>query len=262
MKPSGIITFITDFGLTDPYAGAVRGVILSIHREAVLADISHEIPRGNVCEASRVLMDSYKYFPAGTVHLTVVDPGVGGGRRAIAAASGSHFFVGPDNGVFWPVIKDPGSVIVHLNRPRFFLPEVSATFHGRDIFAPVAARVSKGEDMLSMGDAVTDPVKLDLPEPFISSGKLHGRIMRFDHFGNLISNLKRGTVEEFLGPAAPAIRFGSVELREISVTYSSVEQGKMLALFGGSGFLEIAVNGGSAVRLLHPEDPEIIIEKA
>jgi len=260
-KPSGIITLTTDFGRTDPYAGAVKGVILSINRQAVLVDISHDIPRGSVPEASWVLMESCKYFPAGTVHLAVVDPGVGGGRRAIAAASGGHFFVGPDNGIFWPALKNPGSVTVDLNNPRYFCRDVSSTFHGRDIFAPVAAWISKGEDIRSMGGIISDPVRLEPREPFVSGGKLHGRTVRADHFGNLISNFSRETIEGFLGAASPVIRIGSMELHEISATYSSVPKGKVLALFGSSGFLEIAVNGGSAARRLNPEDPGIIIEK-
>jgi len=262
MKPSGIITLTTDFGRTDPYAGAVKGVILSINRDAVLVDISHDIPRGSVAEASWALMECYGFFPPGTVHLAVVDPGVGGERRAVAAASGGHFFVGPDNGVFWPAIRRPGSVTVHLNNPRYFLPVVSSTFHGRDIFAPVAARLSRGEDINSIGDIIVDPVKLEMPEPFISSGKLHGRIIRSDHFGNLISNLGRKAVTGFLETAAPVIRIGSTEIRGISSTYSSVPPGAALALFGSSGRLEIAVNGGSAAVLLNPEDREIIIKKS
>jgi hypothetical protein len=261
MKPSGIITLTTDFGRTDPYAGSVKGVILSINRKAVLVDISHDIPRGSVPEASWALMESHKYFPAGTVHLAVVDPGVGGDRRAIAAVSGGHFFVGPDNGILWPAIRDPGSVTVHLNNPRYFLPHVSSTFHGRDIFAPVAAWLSKGEDIRSMGVLVNDPVKVELQEPIISSGKLHGMIIRTDHFGNLITNLGRETVKGFLGTSPPVIRIGSIELTEISLTYSSVPEGGILALFGSSGCLEIAVNGGSAAGRLNPEDQEIIVEK-
>lgn len=262
MKPSGIITLTTDFGLADPYVGMVKGVILSINRRALLVDISHDIPRGSVAGASRLLADSYRYFPAGTVHLAVADPGVGGSRRAIAAASGGHFFVGPDNGLFWPVLQSPDSIIVHLNRPRFFLPDVSPTFHGRDIFAPVAARLSKGEDILSMGEAVNDPVRLELPEPSICAGRLQGRVVRTDRFGNLVSNLERDTVLGFLGAERPVIRIGSMEVREISLTYSSVPEGSILALFGSSGFLEIAVNGGSAARALNHEGPDIVVEKA
>lgn len=262
MKPSGIITLTTDFGRTDPYAGAVKGVILSINRQAVLVDISHEIQRGSVAEASLALMESYKYFPPGTVHLSVVDPGVGGSRRAIAAASGGHFFVGPDNGIFWPVLKDPGSVTVHLDRPQYFLPEVSSTFHGRDIFAPVAARLSQSADIRSLGSIIDDPVRLELPEPHVSSGKLQGRIIRTDHFGNLITNLGRDTVHSFLETKPPVIRIGPLELTEISPTYSSVPEGAILALFGSSGRLEIAVNGGSAAACIKPEGTDIIIEKA
>ena len=171
MKPSGIITLTTDFGRTDPYAGAVRGVILSINRQAVLVDISHDIPRGSVAEASWALMESFKYFPQGTVHLAVVDPGVGGGRRPIAALCGGHFFVGPDNGLFWPVLERPCAMIVRLNNPRYFLPEVSSTFHGRDIFAPAAAWLSRGEDIRCLGGVIDDPVRLEMQEPVRLLGK-------------------------------------------------------------------------------------------
>lgn len=261
MEPSGIITLTTDFGGADPYAGAVKGVILSINRKAVLVDISHDIPRGSVAEASWALMESFKYFPQGTVHLAVVDPGVGGGRRPIAALCGGHFFVGPDNGLFWPVLERPCSTTVHLNNPRYFLPEVSSTFHGRDIFAPAAAWLSRGEDIRCLGSAIDDPVRLEMPGPVFSSGKLRGRIVRADHFGNLITNLGRETVIGFLGAKPPVVRIGSMELTEISLTYSSVPEGAVLALFGSSGYLEIAVNGGSAAARLSREDPDVIIER-
>ncbi len=152
MKPSGIITLTTDFGLTDPYVAMMKGVILSINPTAKIIDITHLIGAGSISQAAAVIQEIYPYFPQGTIHVAVVDPGVGTERRLLALEAKSHFFVGPDNGVFWPVLmNDQNSRLVHLTETKYFLPHVTKTFHGREIFAPVAAYLSLGIPLEGMG---------------------------------------------------------------------------------------------------------------
>ena len=258
MGACGIITLITDFGLGDSYAGALKGAILCVNPRAVLVDINHNIPRGSIADAAMAVLENYAFFPPGTVHLAVVDPGVGSRRRPIAAEGGGYFFVGPDNGVLWPVIDKLQARAVHLTDPRYFRKQISTTFHGRDIFGPVAAWISAGADISSMGPAIADPVRLETEEPFVEGGRLHGRIIRADVFGNLVSNLRRETVLKFIGHGQPHIRVGGLELFHIHRTYSSVPEGTLLALFGSSGLLEVAVNGGSAAQSLAPDQPKDI----
>ena len=146
MKAAGVVTLITDFGLSDPYVGIMKGVILTINPHASIVDISHQIKMGHITQAAYFLLESYRFFPKGTVHIAVVDPGVGGGRRPILLETQNHFFVGPDNGLFWPIITSHQQIkIIHLTERKYFLPDVSHTFHGRDVFAPVAAYLIKSK---------------------------------------------------------------------------------------------------------------------
>ncbi|MBW1868490.1 MAG: SAM-dependent chlorinase/fluorinase [Deltaproteobacteria bacterium] len=200
MKRSGLITLLTDFGLEDPYAGMMKGVILAVNPDARIIDISHHIKAGSITRAAGMIRETYPYFPEGTVHVTVVDPGVGGKRRAIILMAQSHLFVGPDNGIFWPIINLHQDIkIIHITETKYFLPDVSNTFHGRDIFAPVAAHLSKGADPLEMGPTISDPVKLPLPASHQKGGTLYGQVVSVDHFGNLITNIHRKEIEEFAG---------------------------------------------------------------
>ncbi|MBW1944438.1 MAG: SAM-dependent chlorinase/fluorinase [Deltaproteobacteria bacterium] len=247
LKPSGIITLLTDFGLEEPYAGIMKGVILSIHPHARLIDITHQAAPGSVSGAALLIKETYPFFPAGTVHLAVVDPGVGGVRRAIAVETDDHFFVGPDNGIFWPIIAGAESAkIINLTESRYFLPEVSNTFHGRDIFAPVAAHLSRGVDPLKTGAPIDDPVELPLHEPREKDGVLIGEVVRADHFGNLITNIRREMLEKFLGAGRPVIRVGELEVEGLAGSYSEKGEGEPLAVIGSSGHLEISVNLGRA----------------
>ena len=247
MKPSGIITLLTDFGFEGPYVAAMKGVILSIHPGARLIDITHQVTPGDVCRAALLLQEAVPFFPPGTIHLAVVDPGVGSRRRAMAAAAADGFFVGPDNGIFWPVLEDAGSAeIINLTESRYFLPRVSHTFHGRDIFAPAAAHLSLGLAIRRMGPAMEDPVRLDFPKPRLAGGVLTGEVLRADRFGNLITNIDQKTLADFTGVAPPLVRVGGLEIEGLVGSYSEKPEGELLALIGSSGRLEISVNRGRA----------------
>lgn len=247
MKPSCIITLLTDFGIVDPYLAMMKGVILSINPDAVIIDISHSIMTGGIAQAAEIIRETYPFFPKGTVHVAVVDPGVGSERRLLGVEAGGHFFVGPDNGVFWPVIKDSEeAVIIGLTESRYFLPHVTSTFHGREIFAPVAAHLSSGENLLQMGPRIYDPVKINVPSPYTMDNTLHGEVTRIDNFGNLITNIRQHVLEDFLKNTHPFIRVGDLEIRKLNKTYLDVEEGEPLALINSSGLLEIAVNLGRA----------------
>jgi hypothetical protein len=247
VKVCGVITLTTDFGLSDPYVGIMRGVILSINPEARLIDISHQIRAGDILHAGSLIQEAYHFFPKGTVHVGVVDPGVGTNRRPIAIEIDSHVFVGPDNGLFWPIITNhEDTKIIHLTERNYFLPQVSRTFHGRDIFAPVAAHLSLGLDMLEMGRTISDPTPLRLPTPQQKGDILYGQVIREDHFGNLITNIYRKDLERFLGQNRPIIRIENFIIEGVSNTYSEAAVGEALALIGSSNLLEIAVNLGRA----------------
>ena len=254
MIPSGIITLTTDFGRHDPYVAMMKGVILSINRDARIVDITHQIAAGSIGEGAWILKDSHRYFPSGTVHVAVVDPGVGGRRRPIALVTEDYFFVGPDNGLFWPVIETEGHCdVIRLTDKRYWMTQISATFHGRDIFAPVAAHLSQGVDPFLMGEKIDDPMPLPVPLPRKESNALVGEILRIDHFGNLITNITRDHLDPFLESKGLTIRIGGLALAKVSTTYSDVSEGQPLALIGSSNALEIAVNGGNAAHDLGEE---------
>jgi S-adenosyl-L-methionine hydrolase (adenosine-forming) len=262
MKPSGIITLLTDFGLADPYVAMMKGVILSINPDAVLVDISHAIPVGRIVHGAEMIMDSYPFFPKGTVHLVVVDPGVGSGRRLLGIEVNGHFFVGPDNGIFSPLIKDRrDAVIINLTGKKHFLPHVTTTFHGRDILAPVAGQLSQGEHLSGMGEQIHDPVKISFPSFHITDNVLYGEITRVDNFGNIITSIHRKELEGFLKNEDPVISVGDLELRRISSTYLDVEEGEPLALINSSEMLEIAVNLGRAFEFAGIRKEELIGSK-
>jgi len=248
VKPSGMVTLLTDFGLKDPYVAMMKGVILSVNPTARIIDISHLVTTAGVAQAAQILYDTYPYFPEGTVHVAVVDPGVGTQRRPILAVARSHLFVGPDNGVLWPIIETCDEAeIIHLTEARYFLPHVSHTFHGRDIFAPVAGHLSQGVDPFDMGPVIYDPIHLKYPAPYQKEGSLYGQIVQVDHFGNLITNIRAEELQEFLKGSILLVRIGDLNIEGIEQTYAQTAAGEPLALFGSSGYLEIAVNRGRAV---------------
>lgn len=264
MKPS-IITLLTDFGTRDHYVASMKGVILTLNPRCTLVDMTHQVTPHDVEEAAFLLANSYSCFPKGTIHLCVVDPGVGSPRRAILMMAGDHFFVGPDNGLFTLVAwREKIEGVIALTHPRFFLPSVSATFHGRDIFAPVAAHLSLGVKPQAFGSRMEDWVKLRVPQPTRREEKLLGEIIHIDAFGNLITNVREQGLSEFIRGGSPVIRVGRRTLRGIRKGYWEGKTSEPMALIGSSGFLEISIRGGNAqkaLRLKKGDKIQIAIEK-
>lgn len=247
MDVSGVITLTTDFGCSDPYVGIMKGVILSINSQARMVDISHQIRPGSIRQAAAVFEEAYPFFPGGTVHVVVVDPGVGGSRRPIIIETERYFFVGPDNGIFWPVFNSNHKAkVIHLTEDNYFLPKISHTFHGRDIFAPVAAHLSRGVSPLDMGRPIRDLVPLKSPKVQQDEGVLSGQVIRVDHFGNLITNITQEDLVRFLGHSLPVITVGCLTIETLSKTFAERKPNQALALIGSSDRLEIAVNLGRA----------------
>jgi S-adenosylmethionine hydrolase len=251
---SGIITLTTDFGEADPYVAMIKGVILSINPDARIVDTTHQVRAGSIQEGASIIREAYGYFPSGSVHVGVIDPGVGGKRRAIAMMCDNHFFVGPDNGLFWPVMETQEQVdVIHLTKKRYWMDRISIVFHGRDIFAPVAAHLSLGADPFLLGEPVDNPSTLAYPLPSRNNSDLVGEVIRVDHFGTIITNITREHLSSSLTSKGLIIRIGSLVLEKISTTYSDVPEGQPVALIGSSGNLEIAVNRGRAMDYLGKE---------
>lgn len=247
---NGVIALITDFGTSDGYAGTMHGVILDLNPAARIVDLSHDVAPQDVQQAAYILYAAYPYFPAGSVFVVVVDPGVGSERLAIAAEAAGAFFVAPDNGVLSYVLAgEPPKCVVQLGRAEFWLPEVSATFHGRDIFAPAAAQLSLGTPLDELGPPLDAIMELPVPRPTVSADGccIEGHALHIDHFGNVITDVRR----ELLAPDL----VWTVEVRgdpigPIRRTYSAVEPGVPLALIGSRGHLEISVRNGRAADKL------------
>jgi len=245
-----LITLTTDFGASDWFVGAMKGMILSFNRRAAVVDITHELAAGDIRGGAFALAASYRFFPKGSVHVAVVDPGVGGPRRAIAIQTADYIFVGPDNGVLsWALLREKVQRAVVLENPRWFAKSVSRTFHGRDIFAPVAAFLSRGGRIQELGGAIADPVQLRWPKSRRAGSGVEGEIVYVDRFGNLITNLEAAVVSE-LGEADRVVRSGRRRLCRVGNYYGEAATGQAVAVIGSTGFLEIAVNGGSAARKL------------
>lgn len=250
------LTLITDFGLVDFACGLLHGVIASIAPEVEVVDLCHEIPRHDILSAALLLDRSIDYFPSGTVHVVVVDPGVGTQRRAIAAQLGSQYFVGPDNGVLTYAYKRYSSKenpvrVVNLSQRQYWLPEVSSIFHGRDILAPVGAHLAGGIPLSDMGAEIDDPVFLDVPYPVISEGCIEGQIIHIDRFGNLSSNIQMSHIPPHTRKTQLRILIGGHEIRGISGTFADGVSGNLLALIDSTSHLAICVANGNAAHLLH-----------
>lgn len=244
MKP---VTLTTDFGVRDPYVAAMKGVLHSRCPQISIVDLTHEIAPQDVMEAALFLAAAALWFPAGTTHVVVVDPGVGAGRKPMAAALGGLLFVAPDNGVLSLLAgRMDGMTAFEIANPACMQASVSATFHGRDIFAPAAAALIQGMPLAEVGPPIKAPVELGIPKPSAAEGCVRGEIVHIDHFGNAISNVPRRILPEGVHPVIEAAGLSLPLLR----TYSDAAPGKPLALFGSSGFIEIAVNHGSAEHRL------------
>ena len=252
--PPRIITLTTDFGTSDAYVGVMKGVILGINPKVQIVDITHAVPPQDIHEAAFLIRSTYRYFPKGTIHIIVVDPGVGSDRQAIVCQTDRAFFVCPDNGILSYLLQEiedsdeQPEYVVSIQNRAYCLPEVSQTFHGRDIFAPVAAHLSLGVPLDDIGPSVRDLVQLPIPDLKVSDRKLTGQIIKIDSFGNAITNIPADALPA--SGSAYEIRTGRTRLTRINRAYAESEVGAPLAIVGSFGLLEIAVNGGSAEAAL------------
>jgi S-adenosylmethionine hydrolase len=247
-----ILTLTTDFGIKDGFVGTLKGVIWNICPAAQIADISHQISPQNVLEGAIALWRAYPFFPEGTIHVAVVDPGVGTSRRPMAACLGRNIFVGPDNGLFTPMyedaeIKSLQVKIIHLTNEKYFLPNVSHTFHGRDIFAPVAAHLANGVPLADLGQAITNPVRLSLPKAEKTTDGWHAHITVIDIFGNCTTDLPAGMLTE---REQVTFHLRGREVHGLVASYGYNLPGELVALVDSENYVEIAVVNGSAAKFL------------
>ncbi len=240
-----VITLLTDFGTADYFVGAVKGAILSVNPLTIIADITHEVPPQDIQSAAFSLLAAYNTFPAGTIHLAVVDPGVGSARRPIIVSAGGHFFVGPDNGLFTYIYdRESAHEIFHVTAEKYFRQPTSTTFHGRDIFAPVAAALSKGVEVEAFGAVISDEVRLDSLAPEVKNGRVEGRIIHIDRFGNCITNITRDVFN------AGHLVINGETISDFRDFYADNPRNGPFAIWGSAGFLEISINGDSAAKKL------------
>ena len=248
MRP--VIALLSDFGTRDHYAGTMKGVMIGICPDVTLVDITHEITPHDVMEGALQLAAACRYFPAGTIFLAIVDPGVGSSRRGIAAEAGDYRFVAPDNGVLTAALRDiPPKRVVELTERRYARPTVSRTFEGRDRFAPAAAWLAKGIQLSALGRTVSTYHQLEIPQPQVED-ELGGVVLLVDRFGNLVTNIDRKTFETFTRGQTVALKVGDHAVAGVVATYSDIRAGEVCGLFGSSDHLEFAVNGGSAADAL------------
>ncbi len=253
MSNRPIITLTTDFGTNDHFVGAMKGVILDIVPDAQIIDICHSVQAFDVLDGALTISQAYSYFPNRTVHLVVVDPGVGTARRPILASCDKYHFVAPDNGVLSLVYaREERMHVRHITSEHYFLQPVSNTFHARDIFSPVAAYLAKEVDSLKFGDEVEDYVRFNAPKPkAVDQNKLRGVILKVDRFGNLITNITPQDAPMLFGDTAKKFKIlvGSREITEMHDAYAEGAPGEVFCVLGSMGFLEIAANRGAAAQL-------------
>jgi S-adenosylmethionine hydrolase len=247
--PRPVIALLTDFGLHDHYVGAMKGVVLGICQDATLVDLTHDIAPQDVAAGAMELAAAYRYFPAGTVFLCVVDPGVGSTRRPIAASADGYLFVAPDNGLLSLAVGDQAS-IVELTNPAYHLPQASRTFEGRDRFAPAAAWLARGTALSELGPAVETVTRLTFPTARVTPRAIDGEVVRVDRFGNLITNIDAQALSTIGAPSRIDVTIGTDVPLPLVSTYVDVEDGALCALVGSSGYLEVACRGGSAADCL------------
>jgi S-adenosylmethionine hydrolase len=249
-----IITLTTDFGLHDHFVGTVKGVILNILPEAEIIDICHSVEAFDLLDGALTLAAAYSYFPAGTVHLVVVDPGVGSVRRPIIASTEKHEFVAPDNGVLSLIYQREERLRVHaIDAPHYYLQPVSQTFHARDIFGPVAAYIAKGVAVAKFGDEVADFVRIAIPRPQpVDDRCLRGTVLKVDGFGNLITNISKAEVPALLHPSGLrlSLAVGGRALGGLRKAYAEGTPGEVFGIVGSMGYLEIVANRQSAAQIL------------
>lgn len=254
-----IITLTTDFGDKDYYVGAMKGVIVSIAPTVSIIDICHQIKAGDIREAAFIIGTAFKYFPKGTIHLLVIDPGVGSNRRIVIVKSNDYCFIAPDNGVLsYVVYQLKNTKIVSVTNKEYFLENISNTFQGRDIFAPVAAYLAKGIKTEEFGEEIDDLLTFSLKEVYEDGQSLIGEIIYIDRFGNLVTNFTPNNLSSLKNIN---IRVGDYEIFQISNSYAQNNPGDLLAIWGSYGYLEISVNQGSAEELLKTKKGDIVTIK-
>lgn len=249
---SAVITLTTDFGAADWFVGAMKGAILSVAPRVTIVDLCHGVPAGDIRAGAFALRAAFRHFPRGTIHVAVVDPGVGSARSGLAVRTADYLFVGPDNGVLSLALAEERLRAVHrLANARFFRHPVSQTFHGRDVFGPVAAHLAKGVPLTSLGPKESDFVRLAWPRPLLKGDELRGEVVYVDGFGNAITNLSESALRALAAGWRDLIcDVGRRRRLPFASHYQAVAAGQAAAVLGSSGLLEIAVNGGSAARRL------------
>ena len=263
LPPNPIITLLTDFGHEDVFVGLMKGVILGINRQARIVDLTHNLRPQNIRQASFLTVKSYSHFPAGTIHLVIVDPGVGGKRRSLLLHQNEHFFIGPDNGVFSELLAEQEGLpvrrnCVSLTDNRYFRSTIAPTFHGRDVFASVAGHLSRGASMSDFGQAVDDPVQLPEMKVYIDDETIRGQVVHIDRFGNLITNITSSLLRQFRGFQECIFQIGDCLINQLSRTYIEVQIGQPVAYLGSFNTLEIGVRNGDAAREMNIDlDTEI-----
>jgi|SRR5579872_1180860 len=249
-----IVTLTTDFGTNDHFIGTIKGVILNIAPEAEIIDINHAVQAFDVLDGALTIAQSYHYFPVGTIHVVVVDPGVGTARRPIIMSTERQYFVAPDNGVLSLIYSREERVRVrHITGEHYFLQPVSNTFHGRDIFAPVAGWLAKGVDSAKFGEEVSDYVRFNAPKPKpVDANTLRGVILKVDRFGNLVTNFTPQDVPALFQQATPSFKLtvGKREITELHANYAEGEPNEVFAILGSMGYLEIAANRAAAAQIV------------
>lgn len=258
-----LVTLLTDFGTADYFVGAMKGALLSVNPQACIVDLTHEIPAHDVEAGAFTLLAAYGSFPAQTIHVAVVDPGVGSARRPVLIAAHGHFFIGPDNGIFSYVCDEADDArVYHLTNESFFRSPVSATFHGRDIFAPVAGALSQHPLPGKFGELIEDRVRLAPLAPVREGdGAWSGRIIHVDRFGNLITNISRRELTDEQLSAGVKVEIGGREIssfRKFYVEAAGGAEGELFAIRGSAGWLEIAANRASAAQLLQAARGQLV----
>ena len=254
MANAPIVTLTSDFGLNDHFVGTMKGVILNIAPEAKIIDICHSVQPFDILDGALTIVQAYSYFPPGTTHVVVVDPGVGSARRPLLVSTEKHYLVAPDNGVLSLIMDREERVRVrHITGQHYFLQPISNTFHGRDVFAPVAGYLAKGVDSAKLGDEISDYVRFSAPKPkAVGEKTLRGVILKVDRFGNLITNFTLPDVPAlFQSPPAPfKISIGNRDITDLHNTYSDALPNELFGILGSMGYLEIAASRASAAQLL------------
>jgi S-adenosylmethionine hydrolase len=256
MAHNRIITLTTDFGEGSFYVASMKGAIFSINRAATVVDVTHSVPQGNILSAAFAVFSASSCFPPGSIHVVVVDPGVGSSRKILAASIDDHTFLAPDNGALTMVMgKKKTKSIIDVKERRYFLKSITPTFHGRDIFAPVAAHISMGVPISKLGPKVTDVVRLTIKPPTLTKKHITGTILYVDSFGNCVSNIPKRLVKATSDKGHATVHIKGKRITGIRTFYAEGKKGTLIALFGSTGFLEVAAVGGSASDRLNIAPP-------